>query len=747
MAGFIRIRILFLTLILFACIGTKGQISIKGTVLNRETTAVVEGVLIKSGKKTTVTNHLGLFILKLSKGESAKLQLMHLAFEEENISVKPAIDTTLTIYITPKQHKLAEITVTSQPTENRGSNISVNTIEMQKRIPLLGEGNINLILQQKPGVAHAQEINPGLYVRGFSSSQNQVIINGSPIFNTNHLLGVYPSVSANAITKTQLLTDNLHPRYGGMLSSCLIMDSNSRPADSSEFIVGVGVLTSHLYSRGAIVKKKLSYLLSARRSYFDLVTKSYNKKNDYSRNSEKLPDYRFYDIIGLVTYQHDSSSKICASTFVSRDKLSQHQNYLGIDATWGNIAANLSWEKNISNKVKMKVNGGYSQYNTNTDIIKSNSNSITNSLQRFYISAEGNLKINETGQVDAGIFGGKTSTSINSNSNEINGNESFLNSKDGSYINKGIYVSISQSVAKVVQLNAGLRLESFRNNQYYLSPRLYAQYSLCKPISFFASYSQRLQFDHLYAPMGINLAIDMTIPCDDTLKPQKSQQVSVGANINVSNEWHIQLSSYYSTLINQIDFINPEPLNDGFYHTTGKGDAKGIEISSSIKKRTFTIEASYSLSQSRRKFDKINDGKWFNPPFDIRHKADLFLHIKINSRWSISASQFVQSGNITTIPTSIYYDNERNKSIPIYTTRYNLRLPINHRLDVAAQYQVVKRFGEVTLNMGIYNVYNQANPYFIYFKPEQIDNEQTRLVAKKRSLLPMVPFFMIEVKI
>ena len=65
--------------------------------------------------------------------------------------------------------------------------------------------------------------------------------------------------------------------------------------------------------------------------------------------------------------------------------------------------------------------------------------------------------------------------------------------------------------------------------------------------------------------MGINLPIDMIIPSDDTLKPQQSRQVGFGANIKIANRLQLLVSGYYSTLTNQIDFVNPEPLNQSVF--------------------------------------------------------------------------------------------------------------------------------------------------------------------------------------
>lgn len=746
---FLQLKILFLLIILclIGSVTAFAQLHIKGYVVDSQTKRAVSGVAVYMGNNTTLTDSVGIFHLKLKRTGAYDVQLAHISYGAASFKVRVKGDTTITFEFIPKLHNLAEFTVTRSSSERKSANLTINAIEMQKSIPVLGEGNIGLVLQQKPGVAHAQEINPGLFVRGFSNSQNKVFLNGSPIFNSNHLLGIYPSVNANAVAKTQLLSDDVHPRYGDFLSSCLVMEGNSQLADSVEVTAGVGVLTSHIYSRAPIVKNKVSYSLAARRSYFDLISRTYNKQNNSKSNSDKLPDYRLYDVNGLVTLQSSASDRVVLSIFHSGDKLSQHQNYLNLDADWGNTAANIRWDKTFSKAFSIRVNGGYSRYSTNTSIIKSDVSHVANSISRFYASVDGMAPVGESTLVDVGIFGGHTNTSIDNDSKESNGNEAMLSTKDGKYCSAGGYVALSHQLGRYFQVKAGLRLEAFAGSRLYLSPRLYVQSPLTSAVTLFASYSQRQQFDHLYAPMGINLPIDMIIPSDDTLKPQQSKQLGVGANLRFGGHVQVLLSAYYSTLTHQVDFVNTEPLNEGFYYAVGKGNAQGVELSMSYKAAAFSVEASYSLSQTRRQFDQINEGCWFSPPFDIRHKADFFGYIRLSPRWSLSVSQFVQSGNIVTVPSSIYYNQEKGQVVPVYTSRYNLRLPLAHRLDVSAQYSVLKSFGELRFSFGIYNVYNQSNPYFIYFKTERMTDEQTHLVTKKRSLLPMVPFFMIEVKL
>ncbi len=741
----------YLLIVIFLLLGNGyaySQHELAGIIVDSQTKKAVDGVAIYIGKTTSgISDSIGMFRVFFKKRGVYTIRFAHLSYKSTAVSVGIVGDTTVTFLLTPKLHSLAEVTVSGLASERRGASFSISAIDMQKGVALLGERNIGLMLQQKPGVAHAQEINPGLYVRGFSNSQNKVLLNGSQIFNSNHLLGIYPSVNGSMVAKTEMLSDDVHPRYGDFLSACLVMAGNYLLADSTETEAGIGLLTSHIYRRAPIVKGKVSYVVAARRSYFDIISRSYNQLHHSDNRGSKLPDYSLYDLNGLVIIEPTATDKIVVSAFRSGDKLSQQQSYLHINADWGNTAANIRWDKTISKAISIRTSGGYSRYSTNTSVIKSDVSHIANSINRYNLSVDGMIRVGALAQVDVGLFGASTRTTIGNDSKEVNGDESVLSSKAGCYQSVGGYVAINQRVGHFLQVKGGLRMESYAGSKLFVSPRVYVQSPITRSVTIFASYSQRQQFDHLYAPMGVNLPVDMIIPSDDTLKPQQSRQVGFGATVRIGSRMQVLLSGYYSTLTNQVDFVNPEPLNQGFYYALGRGTARGLELMVSYKTDRFGLEASYSLSETRRQFAQINEGCWFNPPFDIRHKADFMGYLKLTSKLSLSVSQFVQSGNLVTVPSSIYFNQAKNQVVPVYTSRYNLRLPLAHRLDMSVQYSVVKSFGELRYSFGIYNVYNQANPYFIYFKPEVQNDERTRFVTKQKSLLPMVPFFMIELKL
>ena len=80
--------------------------------------------------------------------------------------------------------------------------------------------------------------------------------------------------------------------------------------------------------------------------------------------------------------------------------------------------------------------------------------------------------------------------------------------------------------------------------------------------------------------------------------------------------------------------------------------------------------------------------------------------------------------------------------IEYYPTRNNLRLPAYHRLDIGLNFHKKNKWGNRTISVGAYNVYNRKNPFFLSVNDNlEIQNgvpTSTRVV-QQTSLFPIIP--------
>ena len=99
----------------------------------------------------------------------------------------------------------------------------------------------------------------------------------------------------------------------------------------------------------------------------------------------------------------------------------------------------------------------------------------------------------------------------------------------------------------------------------------------------------------------------------------------------------------------------------------------------------------YTLSKSEQKTPGrnasepgINNGNWYNTPFDKTHDISVTSSYELNEKWKLNANFLFQTGQPTTYPNGQYTYN--GLVIPTYEARNSSRLPAYHRLDVSAIY-------------------------------------------------------------
>ena len=155
-----------------------------------------------------------------------------------------------------------------------------------------------------------------------------------------------------------------------------------------------------------------------------------------------------------------------------------------------------------------------------------------------------------------------------------------------------------------------------------------------------------------------------------------------------------------------------------------------------------------------RKFPDINNGEEFPSRWDRRHDLSIVAVYDLNKRWSFAGTFVYATGQAVTLPVSRYFIEGR--LVSEYTGRNGYRMAPYHRLDLGVtlnnrttRKKKDKATGEVTevprkwrssWTLSVYNVYNRANPYFIYFdNAGTVTNGDLRVVAKQVSLFSILP--------
>lgn len=746
-------KVLFILILLFAvlCIDAQKRFVVSGHITDSSTgedligaTIIVEG-LSNTG---SITNNYGFFSLTLPSGNHS-LRFQYIGYGNKRLPVNLTENLQLNIELDEESYKIGNVVVTGERADRNISSIEMGNVKLIPRqienIPVLfGERDILKTMQLTPGVKSAGEGNSGFYVRGGGIDQNLILLDEAPVYNASHLLGFFSIFNSEAIRDANLLKGSIPAEYGGRASS--VFDIKMKEGNLKEYGVtgSVGLISSNLAVEGPIVKDKGSFIVSARRTYADMFL-LLSKQEDL-RNTQLY----FYDLNLKANYKINNNNRIYLSGYFGRDKFG-FANEFGFD--WGSITGTLRWNHNFSEKLFSNTSFILSNYSYNIDILgdfEINIGSEINDINlkqdfTYYLNARNTLK-----------FGGNI---IHHNvlPGEITVEEGSGFNPQKIPIRKAIewagYISNSQSFSERLKFYYGLRLALFSNigpGEFYdfdqdgelsettqiddfefvktqggLEPRLALNYLLNSKSSVKISYNRIYQFLHLLSNSTTTTPTDLWLPSSNNVKPQISDQVSLGYFRNfVDNEFESSLEIYYKDLKNQIDYKNGAEL---VFNSTveaelvfGRGWAYGAEL---MVKRNFgrlNGWVSYTWSRTMRQFDEINLGNPYPARYDRVHDLSLVGIFEINKKLSLSATWIYYTGNAVTFPGGKY--EIEGITVGYYTERNAYRMPSYHRLDFGLTWQRKKtdKF-ESSWNFSIYNAYARENAYFIQFR-EKEDN-------------------------
>lgn len=181
--------------------------------------------------------------------------------------------------------------------------------EMIKNMPVvLGEPDVIKTIQLMPGVQGGMEGFSGIYVRGGGADENLMMLDGTPLYNVSHLLGLLSVFTPEAVKKVTFYKGSFPARYGGRVSSIVDVRTNDGNAKGFHGSVSAGLLSEKLHFEGPIASENTTWSFSARGMHtflFDRLIKAFGSPANYA----------FYDINAKVAHRFSDSDKIFAGFY------------------------------------------------------------------------------------------------------------------------------------------------------------------------------------------------------------------------------------------------------------------------------------------------------------------------------------------------------------------------------------------------------------------------------------------------
>jgi hypothetical protein len=738
-------------------------------------------VYVKPTLQGTQTNQYGFFSLTIPEGKYT-LVISFVGYEEQQTEINLTHDIQKTFELAAKAVETQEVTVTAEPADHNISSTEMGKqsieVDQIKKLPaFMGEVDILKTIQLLPGVQSGGEGNTGYYVRGGGLDQNLILLDEATVYNASHLFGFFSVFNADAVQNVTLSKGNMPAQYGGRLSS--VLDIQMKEGNSKEYHVdgGLGFVASRLTIQGPIKKDTGSFIISARRTFIDL----FMQPPFVSKSSAVFGNkYYFYDLNAKVNYRLSDKDRLFLSGYFGRDvfNFKSAESDFFIKVPWGNATATARWNHLFTNKLFMNTSLIFTDYKFQFEGGQDNF-----SFTLFSGITDYNAKVDLTWLPDVRHnirFGGNYifHVFVPSNASAKSGDVDF---NFGEIIRQyahdaALYFNDDYDVSEKFRVSYGLRGTFFQlvgpfvrfvkypttgntidtiyykqgeNIQKYMNaePRISLRYSLNSKSSIKASFDQNYQYLHLASLSSISLPTDLWIPSSDRVKPQFATQYALGYFRNFrENVYETSLEFYYKDMQHQIEYapgaLPENTVNDNVDNNFvfGKGWSYGAELFLKKAKGRFNGWIGYTLAWTKRQFNALNYGDVYYAKHDRRHDVSIVLTYELNKKWTFGATWVYATGDLNTVPTSVYFINGRI----VYdygNSINNFRVPPYHRLDVAATLVGIstKKY-KSSWNFSVFNVYNRYNPYIIYFDDQsQYEKGVYKIQARQVSLFPILP--------
>jgi outer membrane receptor for ferrienterochelin and colicin len=746
----------------------------------------------------TVSNNYGFYSLTQPAGDIS-ITYSFVGYQQVTVSFQLQSDTVINIVMTPSI-ELEEVEIRADAIEQHleSTQMSVNRLSMKtiKKLPVMfGEADILKSIQLLPGVQSGAEGTSGIYVRGGGPDENLILLDGVPVYNAQHLFGFFSVFNPDAINTVTLIKGGFPARYGGRLSS--VLDIRMKEGNTKEFHGegSVGLIAAKLTLEGPVVKDKSSFIISARRTYIDLLAKPFVSlyQSIQKSNSKFNGGYYFYDLTGKINYTFSEKSRIYLSAYMGNDKAYAKDKYNNDEKEltdedsfklrWGNITTALRWNYIFNKKLFANTRVSYSRYKLLVGEEYAYKESGYSEKYKFeYGSGIDDVAaavdfdyiptVNHYIRFGASYIYHTFNPGVNAYSSKEKDqtNETVV---DTTYGNKPIYaneidayVEDDFSIGRRVKINLGAHASGFyvkKKFYYSIQPRGAVRILASEKLSLKASYAMMQQYLHLLTNSSVGMPTDIWVPVTDSIKPMESQQVAAGAVYNLNDMFEISLEGYYKWMD---DLITYKPgasylSADNTWQemvTTGNGWSYGGELLIRKDQGKLTGWIGYTLSWSWRLFEEVSPEK-FPYHYDRRHDVSIVAMYQLNDKIDFSATWVYGTGNAVTLPYDKYlilddYNNlpgsgGNDGEIPYLQylnsveERNNYHTPAYHRLDLNVNFHKKKKWGERSWSVGIYNAYFRQNCFFVYIDYDYEHappGEEAKKVLKQVSLFPGIPY-------
>lgn len=522
--------------------------------------------------------------------------------EKKRLEISGSDTLTVNFLLSKDTYTTEEIDIISERFRQAQNDMRTSLINLSpkttKILPGVGE-DVLRSLQTLPGVSAPNDFSSQLIVRGSGPDQNLIVMDDVEIFNPYRLYGVFSMFNPETLEDINLITGGFPSKYGDRLSA--VLDVTNKEGNRKSYFNGltnVSISNANLVFGGKLPLGSLngSWIVSTRRSYYDLILAPFAKNAGLIDESASFPS--FEDVQSKITINPFTNHKFSFNAIFSKDGVNiipgsskEMKDSVNVRDVTKNDVLSFAWHYAPSNKFLTRTtlswyrNSGDASFGGELldpvinkeiydpeirDSLKALGLFVGMSFDSKYTFRKYSLQNNtiflsdkERIEIGGGIDLMKTDLNflvkidekmksfIQSNPNFSALDESFFEGKD--YWRGNLYLQDRLKISDKLYFQAGLRLDYYDIiNKAYLSPRLNLSYAIDKVTTL------RLGSGIYYQSPGYEKLIDGQVFYDlseekvNKLEAERSAHFILGIDRWLSDEWFVKFETYYKKFDNLI---------------------------------------------------------------------------------------------------------------------------------------------------------------------------------------------------
>ncbi|MBN4072420.1 TonB-dependent receptor [Crocinitomix catalasitica] len=622
--------------------------------------------------------------------------------------------------------------------------ITLSRSEMMKVPAANGEIDLFKYLQQFPGIQPTAGGSAGYQVRGSGTGNNLILLDEIPIYHPTHLLGLYSIVNVDALRSATLYKDYIPCQFGSRNSSILQVHTKEGNLNRHHLSGSVGFVSTRVNWEGPLVKQKVSFYLSARRSLLPALAGSFLFDYQFS-----LPT--FFDLNGKINWKINSNNRIYYTTYYGRDNLSDTTSRF----SWGNVAGALRWNHIFNTKTFSNLSITHSEFNYGYNLI----NSLTyEAFGQIVVSDKINYDVTNFYSRSLKFNYGISVASLRTRKGRIATASSDLFLQRNAF-ESALYLSMNKQFNAKVGLEAGIRVpfvfhlgtgdttaylnedlttttviykkNKFYDPLYFVDPRFLLTYHAGPKDMFQFSAGITSQHTHIINYVNYFLPIELWTTSNSFLKPERNIQGSIGW-VHKQGAINTSVTVFNRHVRNVLDYASPVFTSSTEIESnllSGFMNAFGAELMVNYQLSTrYSIALSYSYTHSRQKIIGINKDEYYPTMNSTPHYFSMNQFFNLSKKWKLSANFIFNTGRAITLPNGQF--TIENTAFPLYSDNRNAeRLDPFSRWDVALtrKFGVKRRKDRFSLTLNITNLYGRFNPSVVYITTDNSEPQNIKL--------------------